>query len=33
MKKVAAGVMAVGVISAVVAVIARGYKMCERRKY
>ena len=33
MKKVVAGVLAVGVISAAVAVIARGYNMCERRKY
>lgn len=33
MKKVVAGVLAVGVISAAVAVIAKRYKMCERRTY
>ena len=32
-KKIVAGELAVGVISAAVAVIARGYKVCERRTY
>ena len=32
-KKIVVGVLAVGVISAVVAAIARGYKVCERRTY